>query len=168
MKISSTLTKQHLREQIENLSERVEWLETQIQEHEMSSEIIWFINNRYKAKFFKGEKDEWKRNCHNILCYIFYIPLAYILVHLNRCRDRTFGVVTWLTVKYSVFWLIPFCSCLLSLWLHSYLSPPMKWQQRGRNTGHHPGQSPNTFTNDYLMEMDIGNEKKEICIERKG
>jgi len=58
MKISSTLTKQHLREKLQNLSERVEWLETQIQEHEMSSEIIWFINNRYKAKFFKGEKDE--------------------------------------------------------------------------------------------------------------
>jgi len=58
MKISSTLTKQHLREKLQNLSERVEWLETQIQEHEMSSEIIWFINSRYKTKFFKGEKDE--------------------------------------------------------------------------------------------------------------
>ena len=56
MKISSTLTKQHLREQIENLSERVEWLETQIQEHEMSAEIIWFINSRYKAKFFKEKE----------------------------------------------------------------------------------------------------------------
>ena len=168
MKISSTLTKQHLREQLQNLSERVEWLETQIQEHEMSSEIIWFINSRYKAKFFKERKNEWKRNCRNILCYIFYIPLAYIVAYFNRCRNRTLGVVRWLTVKYSVFWLIPFYSCLLSLWLHSYSPPPMKWQQRGRSTGHRQVQSPNTFTNDYLMEMDIGNEKKEICIEGKG
>ena len=58
MKISSTLTKQHLREQVQNLSERVEWLEAQIQDHEMSSEVIWFINSRYKARFFKGEKNE--------------------------------------------------------------------------------------------------------------
>ena len=56
MKISSTLTKQRLREKIQNLSERVEWLEARIQEHEMSSEIIWFINSRYKAKFFKEKK----------------------------------------------------------------------------------------------------------------
>ena len=55
MKISSKLTKQHLREKLENLSRRVEWLETQIQENEMRSEIIWFINSRYRTKFFKGE-----------------------------------------------------------------------------------------------------------------
>ncbi len=58
MKISSKLTKQNLREKIQNLSERVEWLEAQIQDHEMSSEVIWFINSRYKAKFFKGEENE--------------------------------------------------------------------------------------------------------------
>jgi len=58
MKISSTLTKQHLREKLQNLSERVEWLETQIQEHEMSSEVLWFINSRYKAKFLKEKKNE--------------------------------------------------------------------------------------------------------------
>jgi hypothetical protein len=58
MKISSTLTKQQLREKLQNLSERVEWLEAQIQDHEMSSPVIWFINSRYKTKFFKGEKDE--------------------------------------------------------------------------------------------------------------
>ena len=58
MKISNKLTKQNLREKLENLSERVEWLETQIQENEMRSEIIWFINSRYKSKFFKGEGDE--------------------------------------------------------------------------------------------------------------
>jgi len=56
MKISSTLTKQRLREKLQNLSERVEWLETQILEHEMSSEIVWFINSRYKTKFFKEKK----------------------------------------------------------------------------------------------------------------
>ena len=56
MKTSSTLTKQQLREKLQNLSERVEWLETQIQEHQLSSEIIWFINSRYKSKFFKEEK----------------------------------------------------------------------------------------------------------------
>ncbi len=55
MKISSKLTKQHLREKLENLSRRVEWLETQIQENEMRSEIIWFINSRYRTKFFKEE-----------------------------------------------------------------------------------------------------------------
>jgi hypothetical protein len=53
MKISSKLSKQNLREKIQNLSERVEWLEAQIQEHEMSSPVIWFINSRYKARFFK-------------------------------------------------------------------------------------------------------------------
>ena len=58
MKISNKLTKQNLREKLENLSERVEWLETQIQENEMRSEIIWFINSRYKSKFFKGEENE--------------------------------------------------------------------------------------------------------------
>ena len=56
MKISSTLAKQHLREKLQNLSERVEWLEAQILEHEMSSEIIWFINSRYRARFFKEKK----------------------------------------------------------------------------------------------------------------
>ena len=55
MKISSKLTKQHLREKLENLSQRVEWLEEQIQENEMRSEIIWFINSRYRTKFFKEE-----------------------------------------------------------------------------------------------------------------
>ena len=55
MKISSKLTKQKLREKLENLSQRVEWLETQIQENEMRSEIIWVINSRYRTKFFKGE-----------------------------------------------------------------------------------------------------------------
>jgi len=58
MKISNKLSKQNLREKLQNLSERVEWLEARIQEHEMSSEILWFINSRYKAKFFKGEKNE--------------------------------------------------------------------------------------------------------------
>ena len=56
MKIDKKLSKQHLREKLENLSERVGWLETQIQENEMRSEILWFINSRYKAKFFKEEK----------------------------------------------------------------------------------------------------------------
>jgi hypothetical protein len=56
MKISSKHSKQHLREQLQNLSERVEWLEAQIQEHEMSSPVIWFINSRYKTKFFKEKK----------------------------------------------------------------------------------------------------------------
>ena len=56
MKISSKLTKQQLREKIQNLSEKVDWLESQIQDHEMSSEVIWFINSRYKAKFFKEKK----------------------------------------------------------------------------------------------------------------
>ena len=55
MKISNKLTKQNLREKLQNLSERVEWLEAQIQENEMRSEIIWFINSRYRTKFFKGE-----------------------------------------------------------------------------------------------------------------
>ena len=58
MKISNKLTKQKLREKLENLSQRVEWLEAQIQENEMRSEIIWFINSRYKSKFFKGEENE--------------------------------------------------------------------------------------------------------------
>ena len=58
MKISHKLTKQHLREKLENLSERVEWLESQLQDNQMRSEVIWFINSRYKSKFFKGEKDE--------------------------------------------------------------------------------------------------------------
>ena len=58
MKISNKLSKQNLREKLQNLSERVEWLEAQIQENEMRSEIIWFINSRYKSKFFKGEGDE--------------------------------------------------------------------------------------------------------------
>ena len=58
MKISNKLTKQKLREKLENLSQRVEWLEAQIQENEMRSEILWFINSRYKTKFFKGEKNE--------------------------------------------------------------------------------------------------------------
>ncbi len=57
MKSNSKLTKQHLREKLENLTKRVEWLETQIHEHQMSSPIIWFINSRYKSKFFKeGEE----------------------------------------------------------------------------------------------------------------
>ena len=46
MKISSKLTKQHLREKLENLYERVEWLETQLQHNQMRSEVIWFINSR--------------------------------------------------------------------------------------------------------------------------
>ena len=58
MKISSKLTKQRLREKLENLSERVEWLETQLQHNQMRSEVIWFINSRYKSKFFKGEEHE--------------------------------------------------------------------------------------------------------------
>ena len=58
MKISSKLTKQHLRERLENLYERVEWLETQLQHNQMRSEVIWFINSRYKSKFFKGEENE--------------------------------------------------------------------------------------------------------------
>ena len=58
MKISNKFSKQHLREQIENLTERVEWLEAQIQDHVMSSEIIWFINSRYKALFFKEKENE--------------------------------------------------------------------------------------------------------------
>ena len=58
MEISSKLTKQHLREKLQNLSERVEWLEAQILEHEMSSEVIWFINSRYKARFFKEKENE--------------------------------------------------------------------------------------------------------------
>ena len=53
MKVNNKFSKQHLRDQIQNLSERVEWLEAQIEEHQMSSEVIWFINSRYKAKFFK-------------------------------------------------------------------------------------------------------------------
>jgi len=55
MKIDK-VSKKHLREQIQKLSEKVEWLETQIQEHQMSSEILWFINSRYQAKFFKENK----------------------------------------------------------------------------------------------------------------
>ena len=58
MEISKKLSKQNLRDQIQNLAERVEWLEQQIEQHQMSSEIIWFINNRYKLKFFKGGEDE--------------------------------------------------------------------------------------------------------------
>ena len=58
MEISKKLSKQNLRDQIQNLAERVEWLEQQIEQHQMSSEIIWFINNRYKSKFFKGEENE--------------------------------------------------------------------------------------------------------------
>tara|TARA_R100000008_G_scaffold33829_2_gene19132 strand:- start:939 stop:1109 length:171 start_codon:yes stop_codon:yes gene_type:complete len=56
MKTSAKLSKQHLREKLQNLSERVEWLESQIQENEMRSPIIWFINSRYKAKFFKEKR----------------------------------------------------------------------------------------------------------------
>ena len=58
MEISKKLSKQHLREKLENLYERVEWLEEQLQHNQMRSEVIWFINSRYKSKFFKGEKDE--------------------------------------------------------------------------------------------------------------
>ena len=58
MKISSKLTKQRLREKLENLSLRVEWLESQLQDNQMRSEVIWFINSRYKSKFFKGEENE--------------------------------------------------------------------------------------------------------------
>ena len=58
MKTNKKFSKQHLRNQIQNLSERVEWLETQLQHNQMRSEVIWFINSRYKSKFFKGEKDE--------------------------------------------------------------------------------------------------------------
>ena len=56
MKPTGTLTRQQLRKRIQNLSERVEWLEAQILEHEMSSEVVWFINSRYKTKFFKEKK----------------------------------------------------------------------------------------------------------------
>tara|TARA_A100001515_G_C4520365_1_gene193280 strand:+ start:148 stop:324 length:177 start_codon:yes stop_codon:yes gene_type:complete len=58
MKTNKKFSKQHLRNQIQNLSERVEWLEAQLQHNQMRSEVIWFINSRYKSKFFKGEKDE--------------------------------------------------------------------------------------------------------------
>ena len=58
MEISKKLSKQQLREKLENLYERVEWLETQLQHNQMRSEVIWFINSRYKSKFFKGEENE--------------------------------------------------------------------------------------------------------------
>ena len=58
MKISSKITKQRLREKLENLYERVEWLETQLQHNQMRSEVVWFINSRYKSKFLKGEENE--------------------------------------------------------------------------------------------------------------
>ena len=58
MEISNKLTKQQLREKLEKLHVRVEWLETQLQHNQMRSEVIWFINSRYKSKFFKGEEDE--------------------------------------------------------------------------------------------------------------
>ena len=58
MKISHKLTKQHLREKLEKLSERVEWLETQLQHNQMRSEVGGFINSRYKSKFLKGEENE--------------------------------------------------------------------------------------------------------------
>ena len=58
MRISNKLTKQQLREKLEKLYVRVEWLETQLQHNQMRSEVIWFINSRYKSKFFKGEEDE--------------------------------------------------------------------------------------------------------------
>ena len=58
MEISNKLTKQQLREKLEKLHVRVEWLETQLQHNQMRSEVIWFINSRYKSKFFKGERDE--------------------------------------------------------------------------------------------------------------
>ena len=58
MEINKKFSKQHLRNQIQNLTEKVEWLEQQIEQHQMSSEIIWFINSRYRSKFFKGEEDE--------------------------------------------------------------------------------------------------------------
>ena len=58
MKISNKLSKPQLRERLQNLSERVEWLEAQLQDNQMRSEVIWFINSRYKSKFFKGEENE--------------------------------------------------------------------------------------------------------------
>ena len=58
MEISNKLTKQQLREKLEKLHVRVEWLETQLQHNQMRSEVIWFINSRYKSKFFKGEENE--------------------------------------------------------------------------------------------------------------
>ena len=58
MEINKKLSKQHLRNQIQNLTEKVEWLETQLQHNQMRSEVIWFINSRYKSKFFKGEENE--------------------------------------------------------------------------------------------------------------
>ena len=58
MEISKKLSKQQLREKLEKLHARVEWLETQLQHNQMRSEVIWFINSRYKSKFFKGEEDE--------------------------------------------------------------------------------------------------------------
>tara|TARA_B100000519_G_C14160912_1_gene399245 strand:+ start:842 stop:1018 length:177 start_codon:yes stop_codon:yes gene_type:complete len=58
MTIKAKDSKQHLRKQLEALTERLEWLETQVQDNQMRSEVIWFINSRYKSKFFKGEEDE--------------------------------------------------------------------------------------------------------------
>ena len=58
MEISKKLSKQQLRKKLEKLHVRVEWLETQLQHNQMRSEVIWFINSRYKSKFFKGEEDE--------------------------------------------------------------------------------------------------------------
>ena len=58
MKISNKLSKQHLRDKLQNLSERVEWLEKQIEKHQMSSEVVWFINSRYQQLFSKEKKNE--------------------------------------------------------------------------------------------------------------
>ncbi len=58
MGISNKLTKQQLREKLEKLHVRVEWLETQLQHNQMRSEVVWFINSRYKSKFLKGEENE--------------------------------------------------------------------------------------------------------------
>ena len=58
MEISNKLTKQQLREKLEKLHVRVEWLETQLQHNQMCSEVVWFINSRYKSKFLKGEENE--------------------------------------------------------------------------------------------------------------
>ena len=56
MKTSSTLTKQQLREKLQNLSERVEWFESTLEENQMQSEIVWFIYNNYRNKFLKEKK----------------------------------------------------------------------------------------------------------------
>jgi len=38
------------------LTKRLEWLESMLEENQMQSEIVWFIYNNYRNKFLKEKQ----------------------------------------------------------------------------------------------------------------